>query len=193
MDQEFISTFCGITGASTEVAQGFLNLSNNDVSGAIELFFENPELASNVQTSVPSRPTATSETTPREASREIIQIDSDDDDVMHVDDDSDQDDAREAAQRAAALAQEDEDAAMARRLQDELYGEGGGQSGGANGMGEDGVRAPIGRTTETLIAPNPAWADEEDDGGAHAAFLEQLRRRRAAPGKVSKALREERN
>ncbi|KAG9250333.1 uncharacterized protein F5Z01DRAFT_666489 [Emericellopsis atlantica] len=184
MEQESISMFCGITGASTEVAQGFLNLSNNDVSRAIELFFENPELASNVQTSVPSRPAATSgTTTTREGSREIIQIDSDDDDIMQVDDESDQDDGQAAAQRAAAMAQEDEDAAMARRLQNELYGEGGGQSGGADGMGEDGVRAPIGRTTETLIAPNPAWADEEDDGGAHAAFLEQIRRRRAAPGR----------
>jgi UBX domain-containing protein 7 len=188
MDQESISTFCGITGASTEVAEGFLSLSNNDVSRAIELYFENPELASNVQTSVPSRPAATGGSrTTREGSREIIHIDSDDDDVMQVDDFSDQDDDRAAAQRAAALAQEDEDAAMARRLQDELYGEGSGQSAGANGLGDDGVRAPIGRTTETLIAPNPAWADDEDDGGAHAAMLEQLRRRRPAPGKASEA------
>ena len=79
---------------------------------------------------------------------------------------------------------------MAKRLQEELYGEGGHGSGFGSGPGADGVRAPIARTTETLVAPDPSWAggggggggggDDEDDLGS--AILSQLRRQRHPPG-----------
>lgn len=185
--EEAVSTFCSITGASPEIAQSFIALSGNDVSRAIELFFENPELASSVQTGVPaSQPSAPPRSNlGRQDSSGVIHIDSDDDDdIMQVDDDdSDVENSRAAAAQAAAVAQEEEDAAMAKRLQEELYQENHGSGSGTSDLiGEDGVRAPIGRTTETLVAPDPAWGV----GGDHdvdAALLEQVRRRRIPPGR----------
>lgn len=179
MDDEALTQFCAVTGASPEVARGFLSITNNDPNQAVTLFFENPELVSSVQSGAgapaaqPTTSTARA-SSGREDSRGIIHIsDDDDDDAMQVDD---SDDDRAAVQQTANAAQEDEDAAMARRLQEEMYqGQGPGTGGGA--MGEDGVRAPIGRTTETLIAPDPTWGPEDDDGAAHSAILNQLRRR----------------
>ncbi|CAI6013835.1 unnamed protein product [Clonostachys chloroleuca] len=177
--EEAISTFAGITGASPEVAQGFLALTGNNVERAIELFFENPDLVSNVQSGVsgnpPPVPTSTRPNIGRQDSTGVIHIDSDEDDVMDLVDDDDDDDrghGRQAAIRTAALAQEEEDAAMAKRLQEELYG--GPGSGSGSGTGED-VRAPIARTTETLVAPDLSWAP---DDGMESAILSQLRQQR---------------
>jgi hypothetical protein len=54
---------------------------------------------------------------------------------------------------------------MARRLQEEMYRDGRDSS--------DGVRAPIARTTETLVGPEADF----DDGDMHASILGQLRAR----------------
>lgn len=74
----------------------------------------------------------------------------------------------------------DDDEAMARRLQEEFYGvagRGGGIAPGSSGMlDEDGYRAPIGRTTETLVGPgsfDPSNAEE-----MRAAVMEQMMARR---------------
>lgn len=183
MDEEAIAQFCAVTDASPEVAKGFLSITNNDPNQAITLFFENPDLVSSVQSGAPAtQPSASTSraTAGRQDSRGIIHIDSDDDDdVMQVDEDSDED--RVAVQQAANAAQEDEDAAMARQLQEEMY-QGQGPGAGGASVGEDGVRAPIGRTTETLVAPDPSWGPGDDDGAAHSAILQQLRRRQN-PGK----------
>lgn len=182
-----MSTFGAITGASPEVARSFLEMTNGNFERAIELFYENPDLATGVGVGLSS---ATTTTQPQPASRSnlgrqdsagVIHIDSDDDD-MQLDNDSDQDDdddendARAAAAQAAALAQEEEDAAMAKRLQEELY-----QENQGSGAGGDDVRAPIARTTETLVAPGGPWVGG-DDHGVEAALLEQLRRRRQQQG-----------
>jgi hypothetical protein len=191
MDEEGISTFSAITGASSDIARSFLSLTGDDVERAIELYFENPDLVSNVQTGVPP-PVPNPSTRPsagREDASGIIHIDSgdddDDDDIMELEDnDSDQDDAHVAAVQAAALAQEAEDAAMAKRLQEELYQENNGSGSGAGGMmGADDVRAPIGRTTETLVAPDASWPGGHDDE-VESAILAQLRRRRQAQCKL---------
>lgn len=194
-DSESVSTFCSITGASADVASGFLSLSGNDVSRAIELFFENPDLAPNVQSGLTETTSAPppvaggrpSTTAGRQDASGVIHIDSDDDNddddnFMQIDDNSDNDDGRVAAAQAAAIAQEEEDAAMAKRLQEELYQDNqGGAGGSGNPFAEEDVRAPIARTTETLIAPGPAWAGS-DDSHADSAILDQLRRRRMPPG-----------
>ena len=60
---------------------------------------------------------------------------------------------------------------MARRLQEELYA--GGDIGG--GPAGDGVRAPIRRTTETLVGPGAYGMSDDDD--MRAAVLEQMRAR----------------
>ncbi|KAM3429857.1 hypothetical protein MY4824_008000 [Beauveria thailandica] len=192
MDEEDISNFAGITGSSTDVARGFLQIASGDLERAVALFFENPELVSGMtaglsgpssssRTAAAAAPTAISSSrsrggVSREDSSGVIHIPSDDDDEMddiyadsgaeeiHNEDD---DSGHQAALLAANYAQEDEDAAMARRLQEELYSQGGGGD-------EAEVRAPIGRTTETLVAPESAWGPDND-----ADILESLRSRRS--------------
>ncbi|PNY25870.1 Proteasome component ECM29, partial [Tolypocladium capitatum] len=187
MDED-ISTFVSITGVSANVARGFLQLTSGDFERAVGLYFENPELVSGVGAGISGGDGASGNPTQSAPSRSnigrqdasgVITISDDEDDyAMPMDDDEDDpdDDGRAAAAQAAAMAQEEEDAAMAKRLQEELYQ--GGQGSGPAG-GDDDVRAPIARTTETLVAPDPAWGDGDDEMGS--AILEQLRRRRPPP------------
>lgn len=175
-----VDNFVAITGASGDVARGFIEMAGGDYERAVELYFENPELVSSIGAATSqARPAASSRRNiGREDDSGVIHIDSDDDEDMDLGTDSD-DGTRQSAMQAAALAQEEEDAAMAKRLQEELYGAGAG--GGPGGAGGDDVRAPIARTTETLVAPDPSWGMEDD---AESAILEQLRRRRPPPGKL---------
>ncbi|KAK7989154.1 hypothetical protein PG989_009469 [Apiospora arundinis] len=181
MDED-VAQFQAITGTDSEqVARGFLEISGNDPMQAIQLFFENPELASSFTTqanNAPSSHTASTAqpraTSGRQDDHGVIHIDSDDDVEMSQPQESrnhvtipDDDDEHENIAALARQAQEDEDAAMARRLQDDMYS----QDPGA----VDGVRAPMARTTETLVAPDPSWSLNDDD--RESAVLEQLRRR----------------
>lgn len=179
-----ISTFVAITGASTDVARSFLEMTAGNFERAIELFYENPDLVSGVGAGLSStgQTAAAPAAAPsgrgnigRQDAAGVIHIDSDDDQDMQLDDfsDNDEDNDRAVAAQAAALAQEEEDAAMAKRLQEELYQ---GNQGSGSGGNPDDVRAPIARTTETLVAPG--WGGGEHDDGMEAAFLEELRQRR---------------
>lgn len=188
---EHISTFVAITGATADIARGFLQITNGEVEPAVGLYFENPDLASGVgagvtgsgggsETALP--PAARTSNIGRQDASGVIHIsDDEDDDVMHIEDDEDESgaDERAAVEQAAALAQEEEDAAMAKRLQEELY-QGGSGPGGA-GPNDD-VRAPIARTTETLVAPDMSWDGGMDEESTHR-LLEQLRGRRHPPRK----------
>jgi hypothetical protein len=64
---------------------------------------------------------------------------------------------------------------MARRLQEEMYGGGAGDIGGD----DEAVRAPMARTTETLVGPDLDFGDEED---MHTNILSQLRARQRGSG-----------
>ncbi|KAM0553352.1 hypothetical protein ACHAPJ_007365 [Fusarium lateritium] len=180
-----IPTFMAITGASTDVARSFLEMTAGNFERAIELFYENPDLVSGVGAGLSStnQPAAASAPAPattrgnigRQDSEGIIHIDSDDDQDMQLDEDSDNgDNDRAVAAQAAAQAQEEEDMAMAKRLQEELYQ---GTQGSGSGGDPDDVRAPIARTTETLVAPGWGGGGEHDDG-MESAILEELRQRR---------------
>ncbi|POR36263.1 Proteasome component ECM29 [Tolypocladium paradoxum] len=189
MDED-ISTFVSITGVNADVARGYLQLTGGDFERAVGLYFENPELVSGVGAGIsggdgapgapPQSESRRSNIGRQDASGVITISDDEDDDAIPMDDDlddlDDDDDGRAAAAQAAAMAQEEEDAAMAKRLQEELY-QGGQGSGPAGGV--DDVRAPIARTTETLVAPDPAWGGGDDEMGS--AILDQLRRRRQPP------------
>lgn len=185
--EENISTFVAITGSGADVARGFLEMAGGDFERAVALFYENPDLVSGVGAAASQAQqagTSSRGNIGREDESGVIHIDSDDDD-MKLDNDSDDDDTNMAVAQAAALAQEEEDAAMAKRLQEELYsGTSGGGAGGAGGAGDDDVRAPIARTTETLVAPDPTWG-ADDDMGSH--ILDQLRRQRQAAGMFEKS------
>ncbi|AEO70665.1 uncharacterized protein THITE_2122317 [Thermothielavioides terrestris NRRL 8126] len=171
---EDIEAFIGITGASHTAAEHMLELCGSQLEQAVQLWFADEDLQRSLSDAGPSTATAASTsrssrpTRPqigRQDSQGVIHIDSDDDDVPMTEDEGD--DADEVA-NIARKAQEEEDAAMAKRLQEELY------SGAAAGEGS--VRAPMARTTETLVGPS--YGADDDDG--HAVVLEQLRRRQQA-------------
>ncbi|KAI1864251.1 hypothetical protein JX265_008622 [Neoarthrinium moseri] len=191
MDED-VAQFMTITGIDNErVARGYLEISGSDPMQAIQLFFESPELAANFTNpasaaAAQSSPALSRSTrggrsafAGREDAQGVITIDSDDDgddhdvEMSQADNDDGGDDDIAAVARAA---QEEDDADMARRLQEEMYGQGTVGGGGD----EEGIRAPMGRTTETLVAPDPSWSLEDD---REAAVLEQLRRRRQPPSR----------
>ena len=74
----------------------------------------------------------------------------------------------------------DDDEAVARRLQEEFYGAAGRTGGGvAETLDEHGYRAPIARTTETLVGQGSF--DPTDDDEMRAAVMEQMAARRQPP------------
>jgi hypothetical protein len=173
--EEDIESFVGITGANRTAAERMLELCGSELEQAIQLWFADEELQRSLSNAGPSTAaasaTATASRRPqigREDAQGVIHIDSDDDVPMTEDE---FDDGNEVA-NVARLAQEDEDAAMAKRLQEELYS-------GPN-TDETGVRAPMARTTETLVG-GPSFDDDDD---WHAAVLEQMRRRHQARGEL---------
>ncbi|KAL2271401.1 hypothetical protein VTJ83DRAFT_772 [Remersonia thermophila] len=168
--EDDIASFMAITGASRTAAERMLELSGSDLEHAIQLWFSDEDLQRSLSTAGPSTSApaqSTSRSTQqnrsrigREDAQGVIHIDSDDDVDMTENDFDDAEDVAEIARRA----QEEEDAAMAKKLQEELY----------QSQPADEVRAPMARTTETLVAPS---YDADDD--SHAALLEQFRRRQA--------------
>ncbi|GAB1310704.1 UBX domain protein Ubx2 [Madurella fahalii] len=184
-DADAVESFMGITGANQTAAERMLELCGSDLAQAVQLWYTDEDLqrsltnagsstaavgtsASASRSSRPNRPQVG-----REDAQGVIHIDSDDDVPMTEDESigqfEDADDASEAANVARA-AQEEEDAATAKRLQEELYS---GQP-----ADEGGIRAPMARTTETLVEPAYGAADDGD----HVAMLNYLRRSRQPRG-----------
>ncbi|PSR77526.1 hypothetical protein BD289DRAFT_456636 [Coniella lustricola] len=184
-----VAQFMAITDQNATVAAGCLSMTDGDVMAAVNMFFENPEIASSFSQSGPpagapsasvaattggssssdnpsstaARSQAASRSLGRQDAAGVIHIDSDDDEVevdddFDIPDDIDADDENTNTDTLQRIAQESDDAAMARRLQEEMYG------GGAPGAASpDEVRAPIARTTETLVAPSGFGVPEDDD------------------------------
>jgi len=177
----------GITGANDDAAQRMLDMCGADLEQAIQLWFADEDLQRTLSTPAPaaagpSTNTSRAQARPsrsqsnRRAGREddqgVIHLDSDDDTPMTEDEAYEQfDDGDDTfnAVTVARTAQEEEDAAMAKRLQEELYA--------GQGADEEGVRAPMARTTETLVAPDAYGGPDEE------VILEQIRRR-AAPRRM---------
>jgi len=181
-NEEDIESFVGITGANRTAAERMLELCGSELEQAIQLWFADEELQRSLSNAGPSTAAAGAAAPASRSSRPnrpqigredaqgVIHIDSDDDVPMTEDEFDDGDEVANVAR----LAQEDEDAAMAKRLQEELYS-------GPN-TDETGVRAPMARTTETLVG-GPSFDGNDDDDG-HAAVLEQMRRRHQARGEL---------
>lgn len=170
---ESVDTFTAFTGASPDIARRYLGMTDNNPEQAIQLFFDSPDLASGIggassSTGPPipssSRPAPRSSSVGRQDAQPVVDLDSDQD--MEID----EDDEDAVAARAARHAELEEDAAMARRMQEELYT--GGDSSG--GFDADGVRAPMARTTETLVGgAEGSWSREEME----AAVRQQMQSR----------------
>lgn len=181
-----VAQFMAITDQDATVAAGCLGMTDGDVMAAVNMFFENPDIASSFRqppaaaaagasslsgqtgaVASSAQNQSSSRAFGREDSSGVIHIDSDDDDDFEIPvDDEDVDHHPANLQR---IAQESDDAAMAQRLQEEMYGE--------SAAAPDEVRAPIQRTTETLVAPSGYGGDQDEEFHAY----EQMRRRIARP------------
>jgi len=180
MDEQ-IGTFCAFTSGTPEQAQRFLALTDGNVEQAVELFFSNPDLGAAAAPPAPT-PAAPSQPASRDAP---ITID-DDDEIEGSDDDVQETGSRPAPAAAQASHSVESDEAMARRLQEEMYGAGGSGGGGGGGGGmnvdEDGYRAPIDRRTETLVGPDSSdWRSVP--GEMNAAIAHQLMNRHQRGGR----------
>lgn len=185
---DLIADFTAITSADPERAAQYLHLTDNNLEQAIQLFFDSPnlDLSGSAATHAPSasapQPPPSARPQYAEDDDGVIRIDSDDEDPEFFGNQA-QAPPRPAPAAAAQptfsnTAEDDE--AMARRLQEEMYG-------GADQTADFGVRAPMARTTETLIGPSANWGSNSDD--MSAAIAEQMRaRERRVLGKVVEPL-----
>ena len=162
-----IASFISITGATTKNAESYLRVADGNLAQAVQLFFDMGGADMDIPASS-NAPVAPARSQPLGASlHEPIAVDDDDDMIMGEDDD----DFRVAleASRSARPTQDnsapvtagstrsaeqwDDDEAMARRLQEEFYSDIGPQE-------TNGVRAPIARTTETLVGPDEDYLEQ---------------------------------
>ena len=179
MDEAAQAQFLAITGASATTAAQYLQFAEENLEAAIELYYANDgaPLEAPAQAQPPPVPppsTRPSGHRPPESPREgPITIDSDDDFIPDDDDvqftGSNSKEGRgssrtpaasqtppvaTSSQGVGASALED-DEAMARRLQEEIYGSvpGGSTNAQSEAVDADGYRQHLQRTTEPLIGP----------------------------------------
>jgi hypothetical protein len=183
MDED-ISMVSTITGATPQVARHFLNLTDGDAQQAIQLFYDSPDLSSGMAQESPTAHASQhqEQTNPSAGRRDppnVVNLDSDSDEDVAMDTDPDFDNpyseiTNPTSNRApnvppANYGSYEDDEAVARRMQEELYA--GGDM--ADDYDAQGVRAPLARTTETLVGPGADWTEED----MHAAVLQQMRAR----------------
>ncbi|KAK2751929.1 hypothetical protein FQN55_008671 [Onygenales sp. PD_40] len=174
-----VAEFTGFTGSSPEIAAQYLGLTDGNIEAAVQLFFENG--GASIQETAPQPPPL-----PPQSSRPSRSTGYEDDQgVVHLDSDDNSGDEStipvRTSQRSTSGTRpfvpstEEDDAAMARRLQEELY------AGGDNfraPVDPDGVRAPMARTTETLVGPGADMGF--DDDGLDSAVMRQIQARQQA-------------
>ncbi|KAI7973405.1 hypothetical protein EIK77_008314 [Talaromyces pinophilus] len=155
MEGDVVSQFQEITGSTAELATQYLQVADFDIQQAMQLYFEN----GGAELGATQQPLSAAASRPNNRGDNTIHIDSDDEDITI-------DETRSSApSRQPAESTFEDDAAMARRLQEEMYA-----------SGADDVRAPIARTTETLVGPGA-------DGYGDFDPLAQFRMRQAGrPG-----------
>lgn len=151
MDDELISQIIDITGTTPDIARQYAQLADGDVNQAVQLFFENGGADLSTGASAPAPP-------PRPADAGLSS------NPINIDDDDD------APTRAHPSAGFEDDEAMARRLQEEAYGD-----------QEQGVRAPIARHAETLAGPGADMMMDDIDDQV-SARMQAFRQRRQPQG-----------
>jgi UBX domain-containing protein 7 len=180
MQADLLAQFTSITDASVSKAEQYLRITEWNLEQAIQLFFDSdgvdldPAPSSNATT-------ATAATSAQGAvapsSRQLGRTSSD---AIPIDDDDETEEMMRQlhAENASSF---DADAAMAQRMQEELYNESGGAASGLADTGVDSVRAPIARTTETLVGP--------DDDYIHRMLDPRIRQPRGGIGKSMRLAR----
>ncbi|MCJ1401684.1 hypothetical protein MMC11_004901 [Xylographa trunciseda] len=198
-EDDLVAQFVGITESTADRAQQYLGLSDGNIEQAVELYFSTGGVDLGGPSSVPAQTSAPPLEPLAQPSRRSIEsqartsiggvVNLDSDDEITDDDEPIITGIRSRQQGGVALPVdrtpvigappvlqpgylEDEDAAMARRMQEEIYA--GGDMGGA--VDTEGYRAPMGRTTETLVGPESYDLTDRED--LRAAVEEQMRARR---------------
>jgi UBX domain-containing protein 7 len=180
MEDEAVAQFVAVTDATPERAEQYIQLSDGNIERAIHLWYETGGIdmgdsvpsASTVAPSTSNAPPVPNHSRPRP---DIVNLDSDDEtgeDVQYMGESTR---SGEAAQSVPNHS-EDDDEAMARRLQEEMYA---GET--SQGSDPEGVRAPIARTTETLVGPEPYDLGNPADRAAAVAEQILLRQGRGMP------------
>lgn len=172
-----IAQIVTITSASPERAAQYLQLADGDLDSAVMLYFENngadPSGGPSVYSAPPpppasSRPGATGD------AQHPIDVD---DGTISDDNDPEVTGFRKVGETGGTIQPQtrgstfDADAEYARRLQEEMYGGGAGQG----PAGEEEVRAPIARQSETLLGPG-ADVGSIDDRDIPAHVMQQMHR-----------------
>lgn len=173
-----------VTNTTPELAQQYLTLADGDAEQAITLFFENggADLAGNLSESAraPAPPLTVSRPAGREDEEGRIVIDDDDEIPEEIPVTRTRNTDSTSRSTSAHIGDTfDDDAAMAARLQQEMY-----SSGDTSGdYDEDGIRAPIARQAQTLVGPGPS----DDLGFASEAVTRQMEmlQNRASAGRRS--------
>lgn len=193
MDDDAIAQIVMVTNTTTEKATQYLTLADGDADQAVTLFFENGGadlVGASTASTITSHATPTSRITGTGDPSNPISID--DDDIF--DDDNPQvtrsqpAEASESRDRSAQPTSStfDDDAALARQLQEEMYGGGAAGTSDMNGE-EQPIRAPIARQAETLAGPGAdmgAYSDAELPAAIQERMQEFHRRRQGgASGK----------
>ncbi|KAF2422586.1 hypothetical protein EJ08DRAFT_476337 [Tothia fuscella] len=180
---EAIVQFTSITGADPSKAAAYLRLTDGNAEHAITLYFEDPNLA-NDAVPTPSAAATSSHAPPprvpaastrprtyREDADGVVYVpDGSDEEELDIDMDEDEDQPAESSIPACRPNVED-DEAVARRLQEEMYGEA--------SRDPDAVRAPIARTSETLVGPGSAPWEPDDDASMQSMIAHQMAARQA--------------
>ncbi|OJD27375.1 hypothetical protein ACJ73_01239 [Blastomyces percursus] len=197
MADDAVAGFTEITGSSPEVAVRYLQLTDGNLETAMQLYFENGGADIQPEPTPSQRQIPTSHSPPPvpppshpppgyEDEHGVVHLDSDDDynetpgggtnipvRTSHQSASS----AGRSPPQPAGHSTFDDDEAMALRLQEEFYA--GAESFGP--AGESGVRAPLARTTETLVGPGADLGFDAEDG-LDDAVMRQLRARQQARG-----------
>ena len=196
-----VAQFVSITDSSPQVAEQYLKLSDGNLEQAMQLFFDSggldlmeqqPATASSAAMPPTSNAPAQTSHPPRQGGGSRVPVN--DDRLIQIDSDNEMDDdddpqitgwrQREPSSAVPHASSQHpghatpphsrtllDDEAIARRMQEELY---------AGHENLDGVRAPIARTTETLVGPGADWGDGDEDD-LTAAVQAQMAARRLLP------------
>jgi hypothetical protein len=153
MDDSLVAEFTSITSASPAQAQAYLRITDDNLEQAIQLFFEDPNLAAEPAHASSSGPSH------REDSHGVIHIDSDDNEDVVI------------TGTHTVGPDTSEDAEIARQLQQELF---------ATAEGDpDEARAPMLRTRETLVGgEDEGYEGSEIDSMVQQQLRERERHRR---------------
>ncbi len=165
---EAIAQMVAFTDTSPERARQYLQVTDGNVNNAVTLFFENNGADLGGAPATPAVPQPSSSSTGAGNSQNPINIDDD-----NISDDNDPAITGYNPRHAAQARGMEDDEAMARRLQEEMYG----------GVGEEQtIRAPIARQTETLVGPGSS--DYYGGGSLDEVIQERMQQFTSRRGKV---------